>query len=229
MRPLVAHCHLGLGKLYRRTGKRQEAREHLRIAATMYREMGMRFWPEKAGRGDTTAILTRRWDMTTGAAENPGETQARRLERVYEEVARLLRDPGVASRLRSAPGKDAWSAMQTLGHMTEMIPYWLNHCRILIAATGTAPTFGRSAGSPERLAGVAHGATASPDALLRRLEEEVQAAADTIRTLSMAERSKRGISSERGEMTVAEVLESFIVSHAEEHLAQVQAALRSDR
>jgi hypothetical protein len=23
MRPLVAHCHLGLGKLYRRTGKRQ--------------------------------------------------------------------------------------------------------------------------------------------------------------------------------------------------------------
>jgi hypothetical protein len=29
MRPLVAHCHLGLGKLYRRTGKRQEAQEHL--------------------------------------------------------------------------------------------------------------------------------------------------------------------------------------------------------
>jgi hypothetical protein len=28
MRPLVAHCHLGLGKLYRRTGKRQQAQEH---------------------------------------------------------------------------------------------------------------------------------------------------------------------------------------------------------
>jgi tetratricopeptide (TPR) repeat protein len=27
MRPLVAHCHLGLGKLYRRTGKREEALE----------------------------------------------------------------------------------------------------------------------------------------------------------------------------------------------------------
>jgi uncharacterized damage-inducible protein DinB len=166
--------------------------------------------------------------VTTGAAENPGEAQAKRLERVYEEVARLLRDPGVASRLRSAPGKDAWSAMQTLGHMTEMIPYWLNHCHVLIAATGTPPRFGRSAGSPERLAGVAHGATATPDALLGRLEEEVQAAAGTIRKLSMAERSKRGISSERGEMTVAEVLESFIVGHAEEHLAQVQATLRSD-
>jgi tetratricopeptide (TPR) repeat protein len=48
MRPLMAHCHLGLGKLYRRTGKRQEAQEHLTTATTMYREMDMRFWLEQA-------------------------------------------------------------------------------------------------------------------------------------------------------------------------------------
>jgi tetratricopeptide (TPR) repeat protein len=48
MRPLVAHCHLGLGKLYRRTDKRDEAREHLTTATTMYREMGMTYWLEKA-------------------------------------------------------------------------------------------------------------------------------------------------------------------------------------
>jgi class 3 adenylate cyclase/tetratricopeptide (TPR) repeat protein len=47
MRPLVAHCHLGLGKVYRRTGKRQEAQEHLTTASTMYREMGMTYWLEK--------------------------------------------------------------------------------------------------------------------------------------------------------------------------------------
>jgi class 3 adenylate cyclase/tetratricopeptide (TPR) repeat protein len=47
MRPLVAHCHLGLGKLDRRTGKRQEAQEHLATATTMYREMDMRFWLEQ--------------------------------------------------------------------------------------------------------------------------------------------------------------------------------------
>ena len=152
--------------------------------------------------------------------------QARRLERVYEDVARLLQDPGVGSRLGTAPGKDAWSAMQILGHMTEMIPYWLSHCRVLIAATGSPPRFGRTAGSPERLAGVAYGATAGPDTLLGRLDEEVRAAAGTIRKLSEAERSKRGLSPERGEVTVAEVIESFIVGHAEEHLAQVQATLQ---
>ena len=48
MRPLVAHCHLGLGKLYRRMGKREQAQEHLTTATTMYREMDMRFWLEQA-------------------------------------------------------------------------------------------------------------------------------------------------------------------------------------
>ena len=48
MRPLVAHCHLGLGKLYQRMGKRHEAHEHLSTATTMYRDMGMRFYLEHA-------------------------------------------------------------------------------------------------------------------------------------------------------------------------------------
>jgi tetratricopeptide (TPR) repeat protein len=48
MRPLVAHCHLGLGKLYRRTGQREQAQEHLTTATTMYREMGMTHWLERA-------------------------------------------------------------------------------------------------------------------------------------------------------------------------------------
>jgi tetratricopeptide (TPR) repeat protein len=48
MRPLVAHCHLGLGTLYRRTGNRDQAQEHLTTATTMYREMEMGFWLEQA-------------------------------------------------------------------------------------------------------------------------------------------------------------------------------------
>jgi tetratricopeptide (TPR) repeat protein len=48
MRPLVAHCHLGLGKLYRRTGNREQAREHLTTATTMYCEMGMTYWLKQA-------------------------------------------------------------------------------------------------------------------------------------------------------------------------------------
>jgi tetratricopeptide (TPR) repeat protein len=50
MRPLIAHCHLGLGKIFRRTGKRKlaQAREHVATATTMYRDMGMTYWLEQA-------------------------------------------------------------------------------------------------------------------------------------------------------------------------------------
>ncbi len=48
MRPLVAHCHFGLGKLHARTGQREEARQHLATATTPYREMDMQFWLEQA-------------------------------------------------------------------------------------------------------------------------------------------------------------------------------------
>ena len=48
MRPLVAHCHLGLGTLYARTGQRQQARAELSTAIEMYRAMAMTFWLPQA-------------------------------------------------------------------------------------------------------------------------------------------------------------------------------------
>jgi tetratricopeptide (TPR) repeat protein len=48
LRPLVAHCHLALGKLHIRTGLREQARAHLAAAMTLYREMDMRFWLDQA-------------------------------------------------------------------------------------------------------------------------------------------------------------------------------------
>ena len=57
MRPLVAHCHLDLGKLYARSGLRAEAGAALSAAVELYRAMEMTFWlpqaetvPAEAGR-----------------------------------------------------------------------------------------------------------------------------------------------------------------------------------
>jgi predicted ATPase len=47
MRPLSAHCHLGLGKLFRRAGQHQQARQQLTAATALYREMDMSFLREK--------------------------------------------------------------------------------------------------------------------------------------------------------------------------------------
>ena len=44
MRPLQAHCHLGLGPLYYQTGQRAQARTELSKAIALYRAMDMTFW-----------------------------------------------------------------------------------------------------------------------------------------------------------------------------------------
>jgi tetratricopeptide (TPR) repeat protein len=48
MRPLAAHCHLGLGKLHQSAGRWEPAKGHVTSAMTMYREMDMTQWLEKA-------------------------------------------------------------------------------------------------------------------------------------------------------------------------------------
>jgi len=44
MRPLVAHCHRGLGTLYAAAGQREQARTELSTAIALYRDMEMTFW-----------------------------------------------------------------------------------------------------------------------------------------------------------------------------------------
>jgi tetratricopeptide (TPR) repeat protein len=48
MRPLQAHCHLGLGRLYLQTKQREQARTALSTAIDLYRAMEMAFWLPQA-------------------------------------------------------------------------------------------------------------------------------------------------------------------------------------
>jgi tetratricopeptide (TPR) repeat protein len=48
MRPLQAHCHLGLGTLYAKTGRPEPARAEISAAIEMYHTMDMTFWLPQA-------------------------------------------------------------------------------------------------------------------------------------------------------------------------------------
>jgi tetratricopeptide (TPR) repeat protein len=48
MRPLQAHCHLGLGTLYVKSGRPEQARTELSTALELYCAMDMTFWPPQA-------------------------------------------------------------------------------------------------------------------------------------------------------------------------------------
>jgi tetratricopeptide (TPR) repeat protein len=48
MRPLQAHCHLGLGTLYAKIDQREQARAELSAAIELYHAMAMTFWLPQA-------------------------------------------------------------------------------------------------------------------------------------------------------------------------------------
>jgi tetratricopeptide (TPR) repeat protein len=48
MRPLLAHCHLGLGALYAKVGQLAQARAALATAIELFHAMGMTFWLPRA-------------------------------------------------------------------------------------------------------------------------------------------------------------------------------------
>jgi hypothetical protein len=48
MRPLQAHCHHGLGRLYHQTGRAEQARAALAAAIDLYRAMDMTLWLPQA-------------------------------------------------------------------------------------------------------------------------------------------------------------------------------------
>jgi hypothetical protein len=52
MRPLQAHCRLGLGKLYRRTDRLADARAELSAAIAQLNDLGMALWLSEAEAAD---------------------------------------------------------------------------------------------------------------------------------------------------------------------------------
>ena len=109
MRPLVSQCHLGLGKLYRRIGKRERAQKHLATATTMYREMDMDFWLTKAERQATAlgrcAVLSAGMRARTIRAPNSVASAARALGRVASAAERRIhrRTPFAVSAAHRSP------------------------------------------------------------------------------------------------------------------------------
>jgi class 3 adenylate cyclase len=57
MRPLVAHCHAGLARLYGRSARLADAEEHRQVATRMYREMGMTHFLDRLQADATSSWL----------------------------------------------------------------------------------------------------------------------------------------------------------------------------
>ena len=116
MRPLQAHCHLGLGKLYRQAGRPDEARAELSTAVAMLREMEMTYWLPEAEACRWQRGHRREWRSARRAPSvDAGRRRARRLPlagarhrqpRDADRPPRHHRQRRAAGHHRRAPGAD---------------------------------------------------------------------------------------------------------------------------
>jgi hypothetical protein len=118
---------------------------------------------------------------------------------------------------------ERWDAGQAWAHVAEFVPYWQGEIERVLAGRGTEPvTFGRTTEDPGRVGAIEAGRHEPPTEQMARLAGALMLLRTYLVGLSEAQWSARGLHERRGEMTVAEILDRFVVSHLEEHADQLE-------
>jgi hypothetical protein len=118
-----------------------------------------------------------------------------------------------------------WGPPEVLAHVAEMLPYWLGEIeRILDGAPEPVP-FGRTATDRLRIMTIERDRTLPPRELLDRIDAAAERYARRFAALGPTELARRGLHPTAGELSVAEILERFAVSHVEAHLDQLGETL----
>jgi hypothetical protein len=126
--------------------------------------------------------------------------------------------------LYRAPSSAEWPVMSILAHVVEMLPYWATQCRRIVRQPGIS--FGRDLDDPGRLEAIAAHAQDPVEVVRTSLRTAVDEALATLRAIPESERQAMGQHVRRGPMSAARVIDELMVSHVEEHVAQVDATLR---
>jgi hypothetical protein len=115
---------------------------------------------------------------------------------------------------------ERWDRGQVLAHVAEMLPYWARQIELLVA--GEQATFGRVKGDPDRRAAIERDRREDPERLLGRVDEGVAAVLALLDRLDDRAMARTGRHPSLGEMTVATIVDRFLVAHLEEHADQLE-------
>lgn len=118
---------------------------------------------------------------------------------------------------------ERWDAGQAWAHVAELVPYWQGEVeRVLAGAGGNPVPFGRMSDDPGRVGAIEAGRHEPPTEQMARLAGALMMLRTYLLGLTDTQLAARGLHSRRGEMTVAEIVDRFIVSHLEEHADQLE-------
>jgi hypothetical protein len=103
-----------------------------------------------------------------------------------------------------------------------MLPYWLGEMEKIIDGAGSEPVrFGRIADDTVRLGIIERDRTLPLRVLFGRVDAGLAAWAVRLPTLTAAETSRVGLHPKFAEMPAGDMLERFVIGHAEDHIAQL--------
>jgi len=120
-----------------------------------------------------------------------------------------------------------WGPPEVLAHVAEMLGYWLDQMERVIDGPAEPVPMGRQASDPLRAAAIERDRALPTDELLARIHAAVARYAARLPELTAADWARRGLHPRAGELTVAQMLERFVLVHVDEHVAQLQVVLGS--
>lgn len=126
-----------------------------------------------------------------------------------------------------AGSEEQWEAGQVWAHLAEFPAYWLAQAgRVVALPTNEPVPFGRVKTDAGRIEAIERDRHTDPAALLERVRGSLAEVSDTARSFAPEAWTLRGAHPTRGEMTVHQIVEVFIVEHLEEHADQLDTLIR---
>ena len=152
------------------------------------------------------------------------EQRTQRLQAAVDGLLRRVEGLG-QEQLYRRPAPGDWTVMEALAHVAEILPYWSRQAREVAARAENNQPFGRTHEDPDRIAAVERHANDRLEQVLPRIRAGLAEATTTMRELPAEGWAKTARHQNRGEMTVADILDQFAIAHVEEHARQIETTL----
>ncbi len=154
-------------------------------------------------------------------------------DRLRAAAARLMAHAGAVDSggpwpLSTAIGVEPearWGPPETLAHVAEMLSFWTGEMERVVAGDPEPVPFGRVAANPLRIGVIERDRTLPSRELFARIAAGVDRLATRLEDLPPDVAARRGLHETLGEMSVAGLMERFVVDHLEEHAAQLEGSL----
>ena len=152
----------------------------------------------------------------------PGEVRAQQLEAAVQGILQQIEGLGQAT-LYQEPDEGEWSVMKILAHVAELIPYWTRQAQDVATRAENNQPFGRTHEDSDRIAAVEEHAHDSLEDVLPRIRSGLAEATAALRALPPEGWKRTARHARRGEMTVEQIVDQFLLEHIDEHSEQMRA------